>query len=282
MLATPIGNLRDITLRALDVLSAVDLVAAEDTRITRHLLAHYGINAKIVSLREHNEAREAQRLVALMQQGQSIALVTDAGTPGISDPGSIFVGKARAAGVGVWPIPGPSAVVCALSVLGWDAGSFSFHGFLPSRGRERREILGKLKALAGVIVLFEAPHRIVETLRDLAEACGEVRPCAVFRELTKKFEESKAGSLAEVLAWIQEDENHQRGEFVLVLEGAQPEKSVPSLDTARLVELLCEKLPTKEAVRIATEISGEKRNDLYEMALKYKTTPSPRSLSDLG
>ena len=271
MLATPIGNLRDITLRALDVLSAVDLIAAEDTRVTRHLLSHYGLSAKIVSLREHNEVREAVRLVTLMQQGQSIALVTDAGTPGVSDPGSVFVNKARSGGVKVWPIPGPSAAICALSVLGWESTEFLFQGFLPSQKRARVRVLQELKTLPYKLVFYESPHRILETLRDMAECFGPQRKAGVFRELTKKFEESKIASLSEVLTWMLEHEDHQRGEFVLIVEGGQEKAAPYALTPERVLALLCEKLPTKDAVRLAADITGGRRNELYRMALKLKS-----------
>ncbi|MFN0315560.1 MAG: 16S rRNA (cytidine(1402)-2'-O)-methyltransferase [Burkholderiales bacterium] len=277
MLATPIGNLRDITLRALDVLSAVDLIAAEDTRVTRHLLSHYGLSAKIVSLREHNEAREAARLVTLMQQGQSVALVTDAGTPGVSDPGAVFVGKARSAGVKVWPIPGPSAAVCALSVLGWESTQFLFHGFLPSQRRARTQVLEALKTFPYKLVFYESPHRIVETLRDLADCYGPNRQCAVFRELTKKFEESKIAPLPEILAWLDEHADHRRGEFVLIVEGGQEQSTSHGVPPERVLALLCEKLPTKEAVRLAADITGGKRNELYALALKLKGTTNETS-----
>ncbi len=263
------------------MLSAVDLIAAEDTRVTRHLLSHYGLNAKIVSLREHNEAREAARLVTLMQQGQSIALVTDAGTPGVSDPGSVFVNKARSAGVKVWPIPGPSAAICALSVLGWESTEFLFHGFLPNQKRARLQVLEELKTLPYKLVFYESPHRILETLRDMAECYGLHRQCAVFRELTKKFEESKIASLSEILTWIHEHEDHRRGEFVLIVEGGQERAVSYTLSAERVLELLCDKLPTKDAVRLAADITGGKRNDLYEIALKFKSA-SRENVTDQG
>lgn len=270
VLATPIGNLRDITLRALDVLAGADLIAAEDTRVTRHLLTHYGINAKIVSLREHNETREAPRIIEQIRQGQAVVLVTDAGTPGISDPGAILVNAARAAGVSVWPIPGPCAAVCALSASGFDAQTFSFHGFLPPKAGERRKAMEALKSLTGLQILYEAPHRIEDTLRDLVAVLGGERPCALFRELTKKFEESKFGSLAQVLAWLGEGEHRDRGEFVIVIQGAEQVERSVAIGTERILALLCEHLPTKDAARIAAEITGEKRNLLYELALNYK------------
>lgn len=275
MLATPIGNLRDITLRALDVLSAVDVVAAEDTRVTRHLLAHYGIEAKIVSLREHNEATQSGPLIDRMREGQSVALVTDAGTPGISDPGAGFVGRARAAGIAVWSLPGPSAITCALAALGWEAAAFRFHGFLPAQSGARKRALGALRHAHEVLAFYEAPHRIEETLADVVEVLGPERRCAVFRELTKKFEQFHQGTAAEVRAWLSEDENHRRGEFVLVLAGAPEGSESSTVDAARVLALLCEKLPTKEAVRIAGEITGRKRNELYDLALQHKAENRP-------
>lgn len=251
-------------------MSAVDLIAAEDTRVTRHLLSHYGLSAKIVSLREHNEAREAARLVTMMQEGKSVALVTDAGTPGVSDPGAVFVGKARSAGVKVWPVPGPSAAICALSVLGWEGTQFLFHGFLPSQRRARVQVLEGLKKFPYKLVFYESPHRIVETIRDMAECYGASRQCAVFRELTKKFEESNFAPLPEILAWLDEHEDHRRGEFVLIVEGGQERSAPRAVSPERVLALLCEKLPTKDAVRLAADITGGKRNELYGLALKLK------------
>lgn len=270
VVATPIGNLRDVTLRALDVLSAADVVAAEDTRITRHLLAHYGIEAKIVSLREHNEVRRSDQLIDWMREGKSVALVTDAGTPGISDPGAVFVGRARQAGVPVWAIPGPSALTCALAGLGWAFDVFCFHGFLPQQPGARRRALQSLRERAPVMVFYEAPHRIEETLTDMQEAFGAERRCALLRELTKKFEQFKEGGLAQVRAWLAEDADRRRGEFVLVVEGGAAVEPAPGVDAERLLALLCERLPTKEAVRVAVELTGRKRNELYDLALRQQ------------
>lgn len=270
MVATPIGNLRDITLRALDVLSAADVVAAEDTRITRHLLAHYGIEAKIVSLREHNEAQQSEHLIGLMREGQSVALVTDAGTPGISDPGAGFVGRARQAGVPVWPIPGASALTCALAGLGWEFDAFCFQGFLPAQSGARRRALQSLRDATHMQVFYEAPHRIEDTMADVQEIFGAQRSCALLRELTKKFEQVQQGSVTQLRAWLAEDSDHRRGEFVLIVAGAPAVERAPGLDAARVLELLCEKLPTKEAVRIAVELTGRKRNELYDLALRQR------------
>jgi len=230
------------------VLSAVDIVAAEDTRVTRHLLAHYGIEAKIVSLREHNEARQAQWLVEQIQTGCSVALVSDAGTPGISDPGAGVVRRARAAGVNVWPVPGACALTAALSVLGWErAHHFAFFGFLPARGGDRFRMLKALAIQHETFVLYEAPHRIAETLDDLIAHLAAERPAGVFRELTKKFEQVQFGTLAELRAWM------------------------VRVDASRLLSLLTEHVPVKEAVRICAEVTGRKRNALYDLALQLKS-----------
>lgn len=252
------------------MLSCVDVVAAEDTRVTRHLLAHYGIQAKIVSLREHNEVAQSDRLIELIQAGQSVALVSDAGTPGICDPGAEFVARARAAGVLVVPIPGPSALTCALSVLGWQMEAFAFRGFLPSQSGARRRALASLQSFDGGLVFYEAPHRVEDTLRDMLEVLGAERKCVVFRELTKKFEQVQAGSLSHICEWIAGDENHRRGEFVLAISGRPQIAEGPGVEAGKILSLLCAKLPTGEAVRIAAEITGLKRNELYDLALQQK------------
>lgn len=254
------------------MLSAVDIVAAEDTRVTRHLLAHYGIEAKIVSLREHNEARQAQWLVEQIQTGCSVALVSDAGTPGISDPGAGVVRRARAAGVNVWPVPGACALTAALSVLGWErAHHFAFFGFLPARGGDRFRMLKALAIQHETFVLYEAPHRIAETLDDLIAHLAAERPAGVFRELTKKFEQVQFGTLAELRAWMEASENHRRGEFVLIVQGADEVDAGVSVDASRLLSLLTEHVPVKEAVRICAEVTGRKRNALYDLALQLKS-----------
>jgi len=268
--ATPIGNLRDLTLRALDVLRMVDLVAAEDTRVTRQLLQHYSIDVKTTAVHEHNEIQAAEHLVGLLRQGKSVALVTDAGTPAISDPGSRLVRRVREAGLRVVPVPGPSAAIAALSVAGLTDGRFLFYGFLPARGAGRRRELGRLRDLPWWLVFYEAPHRARETVADFAEAFGSGRELIIARELTKLFETLHACTLGNALAWFDADPNRLKGEFVLIVEGAPSARDTGAEEAERVLQLLLGELPLKQAVRLATEITGAKKNALYERALELR------------
>ncbi|HKB84236.1 MAG TPA: 16S rRNA (cytidine(1402)-2'-O)-methyltransferase [Burkholderiales bacterium] len=271
VVATPIGNLRDITLRALDTLKAVDAIAAEDTRVSRKLLAHFGIQAEVISAHEHNERAAAQRLVELLSQGKSVALISDAGTPAISDPGAIAVAQVRAAGFRVVSIPGASAITTAIAAAGLPSAAFCFHGFLPGRKGEREKMLDALKPRCGLQVFYEAPHRIVECVASLAAIFGGDRRVGIARELTKLFEQVHVCRLDEALAWLEQNENHRRGEFVLLVEGsrAAPDARAES-DSQRVLEILLQELPLKQAVGLAAEITGTKKNALYEKALKLK------------
>jgi 16S rRNA (cytidine1402-2'-O)-methyltransferase len=268
VVATPIGNLGDVTLRALEILKAVDVIAAEDTRVTRGLLAHFGISKKLVSLREHNEAKASDRLVAAIGAGQAIAFVTDAGTPGVSDPGATLVDRVRTAGLPVIPVPGASALTAALSASGLAFEGVVFAGFLPAKGAERRERLASLAAGPWAIVLFESPHRIAATLSDLHEALGE-RDVVIARELTKRFETIARVPLREAASWVGEDADRERGEFVLVIEAREVE-SQGALDPVPALEALLAELPLKQAVALAAKITGGKRNELYALALTMK------------
>ena len=271
VVATPIGNLQDITLRALDVLKNVDAIAAEDTRHTSHLLSHFAIQKKLIAVHEHNEQQSAQVLLGRLQAGESIALVTDAGTPGISDPGAIVVDVLREAGVNVVPVPGASAVIAALSASGITANGFMFHGFLPASGSQRRKTLESLKAYPATLVFYEAPHRIVECVEDLATVLGGKRRLTIARELTKTFETFHRCALVEAKIWLESDANQQRGEFVLLVEAAPiKEEAAISEEAERVLRLLLEDLPLKQAVKLATEITGVKKNLLYEFALSLK------------
>ncbi len=218
VVATPIGNLRDITLRALDTLKSVDAIAAEDTRVSRKLLAHFGIQTELISAHEHNEREAAQRLVALLSQGKSVALIADAGTPAVSDPGAIAVAQARAAGFRVVSVPGASAITTAIAAAGLPCASFCFHGFLPARKGEREKMLAALKVQRELQVFYEAPHRTVESVRSIAAVFGGDRRVGIARELTKLFEQVQVCRLDEAVAWLEQNENHQRGEFVLLVE----------------------------------------------------------------
>ena len=271
VVATPIGNLQDISLRALDVLKTVDAIAAEDTRHTSRLLSHFAIQKKLIAVHEHNEQKSAQLLLERLQSGESIALVTDAGTPGISDPGAIVVDVLREAGVNVVPVPGASAVIAALSASGITATGFMFHGFLPASGSQRRKSLEDLKAYSCTLVFYEAPHRIIECVEDLAKVLGGERRVTIARELTKTFETFHRCALQDAKIWLESDPNQQRGEFVLLVEAAiVVEEADISEDAERVLRLLLADLPLKQAVKLATEITGVKKNILYEFALKLK------------
>jgi 16S rRNA (cytidine1402-2'-O)-methyltransferase len=271
IVATPIGNLRDISLRALDILAAVDVIAAEDTRTTAHLLTHHSITKKMLALHQHNERATAKKIVNLLAQGNSVALVTDAGTPGISDPGVILVNTVRDHGYKVVPIPGANAAVCALSAAGIAAPHFLFYGFLPASAGPRRRELEGLKSQPYTLVFYETPHRILECVAALAEVLGTHRQLVIARELTKLFETIHICTLDNALAWLQADTNRQKGEFVLLLSGAEVQKEERLSDqTQYTLKLLLQELPLKQAVRLATDITGESRNMLYAQALALK------------
>lgn len=271
VVATPIGNLGDITLRALDILKSVDAIAAEDTRHSSGLLSHFGISKKLIAVHEHNELQSAEKLLLQLKNGESIALVTDAGTPGISDPGALVVGLVRKAGVKVVPIPGVSAVIAALSASGIVQNGFYFHGFLPASGAARRKVLESLKPQLVTLVFYEAPHRIIESVEDIAKVLGGDRQVTFARELTKTFETIYTCPADQAGAWLQADVNQQRGEFVLLVEAAPViELQEINEETQRVLKCLMTELPLKQAVALATEITREKKNTLYEFALTLK------------
>jgi 16S rRNA (cytidine1402-2'-O)-methyltransferase len=271
VVATPIGNLQDITLRALDTLKAVDAIAAEDTRHTSGLLSHFGISKKLIAVHEHNEHQSAEKLLSQLNAGESVALVTDAGTPGISDPGAVVVDFVRKAGVKVVPVPGVSAVIAALSASGIVQNGFMFHGFLPASGAARRKVLEALKTQTVTLVIYEAPHRIVDSIADMCAVLGGERRITFARELTKTFETIYSCNLSDAVAWLEADLNQQRGEFVLLIEAAalKDAEEMPE-ETVRILKLLLAELPLKQAVKLATEITHEKKNVLYEFALQLK------------
>ena len=271
MVATPIGNLGDITLRALETLKAVDVIAAEDTRHSAQLLGHFGIRAKLVALHEHNEQSAGQKIVELLHAGQSVALISDAGTPAISDPGALLVNLVHQAGVKVVPIPGANAAIAALSAAGLLMPRFLFVGFLPAKSSHRKQVLETLRSVPVTLVFYEAPHRVLESVADLAETLGGARNITFARELTKTFETFHACRLDEALAWLQADPNQQRGEFVLLVEGAPAVEEQTVSDAARhTLQTLLAELPLKQAVKLATEITGAKKNALYQLALELK------------
>lgn len=271
VVATPIGNLRDVSLRALDILKNVDAVAAEDTRVTARLLNHYGIAKKLIALHEHNEKRVVPQVLALLAAGRSAALVSDAGTPAISDPGAQLVAAAIDAGFRVTPVPGANAAVTALSAAGLTAPHFLFYGFLPARAAERKRELAALRGLPYALVFYEAPHRIADCIADLHAVFGDARRIVIARELTKMFETIHACPLAEATAWIEGSADRRKGEFVLILEGQPVLRSGEDQARAQQVlETLLAELPLKQAVALATKITGGKRNELYDLALKLK------------
>lgn len=267
LVSTPIGNLGDVTQRALEVLADVELVAAEDTRRSRTLLDRYNISARLVSLHEHNEGEQAPVLVERLRQGTTIALISDAGTPLVSDPGYRLVRLAIEAGIVVSPIPGASAVTAALSVSGLPPDRFSFEGFLPAKASARRAVLQSLASEPRTQVFFESSHRIVASLGDLAELYGDDRQAAVCRELTKQFETVLRGSLGEIVERVASEANQQKGEFVVVVAGHEAgadQQLAAGLDLARA---LLEHLSASQAAKVAARISGASRRDLYEQLI---------------
>jgi 16S rRNA (cytidine1402-2'-O)-methyltransferase len=266
VVATPIGNLADASARSIEVLQNVDLIACEDTRTTRTLLARHGIAARTVALHAHNERRAAAGLVAALSAGRSVALVSDAGTPGVSDPGAWLVAEAHRAGIRVSPVPGPSAAAAALSASGFAAPRFLFAGFLPAGATARRKVIEALE-VPYPVVIYEAPHRVAETLRDLQEKFGDAREIVVGRELTKKFEELVRLPLGEAPQWLAAGAQRAQGEFVLVLApGAEQERR--ALDPDQVLEVLLDAVAPSEAARLAARITGASRNALYRKAIK--------------
>lgn len=262
--------MQDITLRALDVLRSVDVVAAEDTRTTRVLLARHGIRTQMLALHEHNEARGAERVIGLLQEGRSVALVTDAGTPGISDPGALLVRRVRAAALRIVPVPGPSALTALLSVAGLEDGRFLFLGFPPSQPSARRRLFEELRALPFALVLYEAPHRVRDTVVALCDVLGAEREVIIGRELTKLHESLQAVRLGGALEWLDGDPNRLKGEFVLAVEPGVESADPQAEQGERVLGLLLAELPLKQAVKLAAEITGAKRNALYRRALEMK------------
>lgn len=267
VVATPIGNLDDLTARAGQVLRDVDRICAEDTRTTRRLLAHIGAATPMTALHDHNEAAQAERWVADLQAGTSIALVSDAGTPLVSDPGYRLVRAARLAGVPVVPIPGASAVLAALSAAGLPTDRFRFEGFLPPKAVARANRIDTLAAEPATWVLFEAPHRVVDTVDALVAGLGGQRPAWLARELTKTFEEFIGPTLDEIARQLGARDGAVRGEIVLVIGGAPDAPTAATLDRDRLLAALLAELPASRAARVAATATGEPRNALYQRAL---------------
>lgn len=263
VVATPIGNLADLSPRGLETLRTVAAVCAEDTRHTRQLLAHYGLEQRLIALHEHNEAGVADAIVARLRGGESLALVSDAGTPLISDPGYRLVAAARAAGIRVSPIPGPSALIAALSAAGLPSDRFVFEGFLPAKAAARRERLAALAAEPRTLIFYESSHRIEDTLADAAIAFGADRPAAIARELTKLFEIVLDGTLTALHARVAADADQRKGEFVLLIQGAGDDAHAKLAEGRRLYAKLAEHLPPSAAAKLAADITGAPRKALY-------------------
>jgi 16S rRNA (cytidine1402-2'-O)-methyltransferase len=273
VIATPIGNLGDLTARAKDTLAAADVVAAEDTRHSGRLLATLGIERPMLSLHEHNEADRAPEVIAKLRAGQSVALVSDAGTPLVSDPGFRVVAAARAAGLRVVPIPGACAAIAALSVAGLPTDRFCFEGFLPAKGGPRRARLATLARETRTLVFYEAPHRVADTLADLAQAFGAERAGVLARELTKLHETVYADTLGALAARAGTDADMNRGEAVLVVAGAaaaDDDEAAGSVDVRALLGVLLEDLPVSRAVDAVVKATGQRRNRVYAMALEMR------------
>lgn len=273
VVATPIGNLDDLSPRATRTLASVDVVAAEDTRHSGRLLSHLGIQKRMIALHEHNEKDRAAGILTELDAGRDVALVSDAGTPLISDPGFVLVREARAAGHRVSPIPGPCALVAALSAAGLPTDRFLYVGFLPAKRSGRRASLDLLSSEVATLVFYESPHRILESVRDIAEVLGSEREIVLGREITKTFETFYSGSVAEVLAELERDPHGSRGEFVVMVRGAMVRAGTSretTMDVDRVLRVLLAELPVKKVAKMAAELTGLSKNELYQRALALK------------
>ncbi len=267
VVATPIGNLSDLSPRAIAVLSRVDAVACEDTRNTGQLFNQLGLSRPLIAAHQHNENEVAQKIIQRLQQGESIALVSDAGTPAVSDPGARIVDAVRSAGYKIVPIPGASAFIAALSASGLLHDQFFFVGFLPSKSGQRDAKLASLINLAATLVLYEAPHRIIETVAALSTLFPADRQIVLARELSKLFEEIHRCPLSEAAAWLAADRHREKGEYVILLEGAAPDADGESIEARRVLTILLESCSVKQAAQLAAQLTGQKKNALYQMAL---------------
>ncbi len=270
VVATPIGNLADLTERAKQVLTSVDVIACEDTRHTAKLLQHLGLRKPLLSVHEHNERERVEQIARHLEQGQSMALVSDAGTPLISDPGYPLVQALRARGLNVSPIPGVSAIITALSAAGLPTDRFTFEGFLPHKSGAKREKLLAQEQEARTLVYYESKHRILDTLEVMAEVFGAERQACVARELTKTFETFYHGTLPDILSQLQEDADQQKGEFVVMIAGNPDPAPASEVDSNKLFRLLLVELPPKKAAAIIADLTGENKKELYQKALEMQ------------
>ena len=270
VVATPIGNVTDISLRALHLLTLVNAVACEDTRNTGHLLTRFGLSKPLIAAHQHNEREVAETLIARLQAGERIALVSDAGTPAVSDPGARIVDAVRAAGLRVVPLPGASAAITAISASGLLNDQFYFVGFLPAKAKQRENVLNGLRHVSATMVFYEAPHRILDCATALASVFEPGRQVVFARELTKMFEEIHRCPLSEAVAWIGADAHREKGEFVVLLEGAAKAENAEDLEAERILAILLQECSVRQAANLTAQITGRKKNALYDRALQLK------------
>lgn len=270
LVATPIGNLADISLRAVETLGAVSLIAAEDTRHSKRLLQHFNISTRLIAYHEHNEEQQTPVLITRLHQGQSIALISDAGTPLVSDPGYRLLQMALKEKIKVVPVPGACAAIAALSAAGLPTDRFVFEGFPPAKRGTRKNYLQTLQNEQRTLIFYVSCHRIVDTLTDMQAVFGGQRQAVLARELTKTYETIHKAALSELTEWVLNDENQQKGEIVLLIEGAREQGSDEQQLLARLLPVLVNELPVKQAAGIASKITGISKNDLYKLALNLK------------
>lgn len=270
VVATPIGNLADMSPRAIEILEQVDLIAAEDTRHSQHLLAHFSIRTPMIPYHDHNEAQQTPLLIEKLRHGASIALISDAGTPLLSDPGYRLVNAVHEAGLRVSPVPGPCAAVAALSAAGLATDRFLFAGFAPARVAARKQFFESLARETATLVFYESSHRIADSLRDMRDVLGGQRLALLAREISKTFETLHRAELSVLCDWVEADSNQQKGEFVLVVAGAEKTAGGVAMDVATVLTLLLDELPLKQASALAARITGEKKNRVYRMALEMR------------
>ncbi len=270
IVATPIGNLADFSARAIEVLKSVDVIAAEDTRHSKYLLQHYAIQTSTISLHEHNEQQRSDALCQRLLAGESVALISDAGTPLISDPGYRLVTTVRDAGIRVIPIPGCCALITALSASGLASDRFSFEGFLPAKSSARKQVMESLKSDGRTLIFYESPRRLLAALEDAVLIFGQQRQACLARELTKLHETIETRPLVDLIDWVKADDNQQRGECVLLIEGSQNEATADEQEVSRLLKILLTELPVKKAAAMVANITGGSKNEAYQLALKLQ------------